>query len=151
VTAIVQPIVECNGVQVGNGGTCLWKMVFGDPTEPHHCGALHIVAQTQEAIAAVLGRNGLFSADDAATTARIVSAIMFLSMAVTADPTVRVEAIVQEVSTQIRLLLPADAKLPDLSLVDKRAPKERCGASLLDVSGSAEGDSGPRAAYRFLR
>jgi hypothetical protein len=61
-------------------------MVFGDPTEPHRSEALSIVAQTEEAIAAVLGRNELLSADDAATSARIVSAIMFLSMAVSAIP-----------------------------------------------------------------
>jgi hypothetical protein len=81
-------------------------MAFGDPTEPHHSEALSIVAQTEEAIAAVLGRDDLLSADDAARTARIVSAIMFLSMAANANPALRTEDIVQDISTQIRLLLP---------------------------------------------
>ncbi len=106
VMAIVRPIVECNRIQVDNGRTYLREMVFGDPAEPQHSQALSIVAQTQEAIAAVLGRDELLNADDAATTARIVSAIMFLSMAVNANPALRTEDIVQDISTQIRLLLP---------------------------------------------
>ncbi|MDV8148019.1 TetR/AcrR family transcriptional regulator [Arthrobacter sp. B10-11] len=109
VMAIVQPIVECNRVQVHNGRTYLREMVFGDPTEPRHSEALRIVAQTEEAIADVLGRNGPVSAGDAATTARIVSAIMFLSMAGSSDPAISVEDIVQDIRTQIRLLLTADA------------------------------------------
>jgi AcrR family transcriptional regulator len=110
VMAILQPIVECNRVQVDNGRTYLREMVFGDPTEPRHSEALHIVAQTEEAVAAVLRRNGLFNADDAATTARIVSAIMFLSMAGRAGPAFRVEDIVEDIRSQIRLLLPAGAR-----------------------------------------
>ncbi|AUZ34615.1 TetR family transcriptional regulator [Arthrobacter sp. PGP41] len=106
VMALVRPIVECNRVQVDNGRTYLREMVFGDPTEPRRNEALSIVAQTEEAIAAVLGRDGLVSADDAATTARIASAIMFLSMAVSADPALRVDDVVQDIRTQIRLLLP---------------------------------------------
>ncbi|MFJ6155859.1 TetR/AcrR family transcriptional regulator [Pseudarthrobacter sp. NPDC092184] len=106
VMAILQPIVECNRVQVENGRTYLREMVFGDPAEPRHSEALHIVAQTEEAIAAVLGRGGQFTAGDAATTARIVSAIMFLGMSGRPDPAFRVEDIVQDIRSQIRLLLP---------------------------------------------
>jgi AcrR family transcriptional regulator len=106
VMAIVRPIVECNRTQVANGRTYLREMVFGDPTEPHHSEALSIVAQTEEAIAAVLGRNELLSADDAATSARIVSAIMFLSMAASVNAASSTEAIVQDIRTQVSLLIP---------------------------------------------
>ncbi|MGX1163071.1 TetR family transcriptional regulator [Arthrobacter sp. SLBN-100] len=106
VMAIVRPIVECNRVQVDNGRTYLREMVFGDPTEPRHSEALAIVAQTEEATAAVLGRDEFVSANDAATTARTVSAIMFLSMAASANPATRIDDIVQDIRTQIRLLLP---------------------------------------------
>ncbi|TQJ36325.1 TetR/AcrR family transcriptional regulator [Arthrobacter sp. SLBN-122] len=107
VMAILQPIVECNRVQVENGRTYLKEMVFGDSTEPRHREALHIVAQTEEAIAAVLARKGRLSAADAATTAHVVSAIMFLGMAGSTDPATRVEDIVQDIRTQVRLLLPS--------------------------------------------
>jgi len=105
VMSIVRPIVECNRIQVDNGRTYLREMVFGDPTEPHHSVALSIVAQTEEAIAGVLGREELAGLGDAATTARIVSAIMFLSMAASVNAALSTEAIVQDIRTQISLLM----------------------------------------------
>jgi AcrR family transcriptional regulator len=105
VLAIVRPIVECNRVQVDNGRTYLREMVFGDPAEPRHAEALSIVAQTEEAIAAVLGRQELPRAQDAATTARIVTAIMFLSMAATVNAALSIDEIIQDIRTQVGVLL----------------------------------------------
>ena len=105
VLAIVRRIVECNRVQVDNGRTYLREMVFGDPAEPRHAEALSIVAQTEEAIAAVLGRQELPRAQDAATTARIVSAIMFLSMAATVNAALSIDEIIQDIRTQVGVLL----------------------------------------------
>lgn len=105
--AIVQPVVECNRTQIANGRTYLREMVFGDPEEPRHGEALAIAAQTEEAIAAVLDRDELFGEDEAATAAHIISAITFLSMAVSMNATLSIEEIVQEIRTQISVLLPA--------------------------------------------
>ena len=105
VLAIVRPIVECNRVQVDNGRTYLREMVFGDPAEPRHAEALSIVAQTEEAISAVLGRHELARTHDAATTARIVTAIMFLSMAATVNAALSIDEIVQDIRTQVGVLL----------------------------------------------
>lgn len=106
VLAIIEPIVECNRTQIHNGRTYLREMVFGDPAEPRHGEALAIVAQTQEAIAAVLHRNDQVGLADAATMARIVSAVMFLSMASSVNATLNVEEIVHDIRTQISVLLP---------------------------------------------
>ncbi|MEV7135979.1 TetR/AcrR family transcriptional regulator [Arthrobacter sp. NPDC093128] len=106
VMAVVRPIVECNRVQVDNGRFYLREMVFGHPTEPHHSAALSIVGQTEEAIAAILDRAELAGAGDAATTARIVSAIMFVSMAASVNAGLETEALVQDIRTQISLLIP---------------------------------------------
>ena len=106
VMAVVRPIVECNRTQIDNGRFYLREMVFGDPTEPHHSAALSIVAQTEEAIAAILDREELAGAGDAATTARIVSAIMFVSMAASVNAGLEIEALVQDIRTQISLLIP---------------------------------------------
>lgn len=105
VMAVVRPIVECNRTQIDNGRFYLREMVFGDPTEPQHSAALSIVGQTEEAIAAVLGREELAGAGDAATTARIVSAIMFVSMAASVNAGLEIEALVQDIRTQISLLI----------------------------------------------
>ncbi|MDR7084562.1 AcrR family transcriptional regulator [Arthrobacter ginsengisoli] len=105
VLAIVRPIVECNRVQVDNGRTYLREMVFGDPAEPRHAEALSIVAQTEEAIAAVLCRHELVSAGDAATTAHVVTAIMFLSMAASVNAAMSIDEVVRDIRTQVGVLL----------------------------------------------
>ena len=106
VMAVVRPIVECNRTRIDNGRFYLREMVFGDPTEPHHSAALSIVAQTEEAVATIVGREKLAGAGDAATTARIVSAIMFVSMAASVNAGLETEALVQDIRTQISLLIP---------------------------------------------
>jgi AcrR family transcriptional regulator len=106
IMSIVRPIVECNRVQIDNGRTYLREMVFGDPTEPHHNEALAIVAQTEEAIAAIMGREEQAGASDAATTARIVSAIMFVSMAASVNAGSSTEAVVENIRTQVSVLMP---------------------------------------------
>lgn len=106
VMAIIRPVVECNRIQIDNGRTYLRELVFGDPDEPHHRDALALTIQTEEAIAAVLRRDDRVGAPDAATLAHIVSAIMFLSMAATANVSRSVEDILREIGDQVRVLLP---------------------------------------------
>ncbi|MFD0043844.1 TetR/AcrR family transcriptional regulator [Pseudarthrobacter scleromae] len=105
VMAIVRPIVECNRTQIDNGRFYLKEMVFGDPNEPRHSEALSIVAQTEEAIAAILDREKPAGAGASATTARIVSAIMFVSMAASVNAGLEVEELVQDIRTQISVLI----------------------------------------------
>ncbi|GAA4710381.1 transcriptional regulator, TetR family [Promicromonospora umidemergens] len=106
VMAIVGPVVECNRKQVDNGRTYLREIVFGDPAEPHHREALGLTVQTEEAIAAVLQRDGSTTAQDAAARARIVSAIMFVSMAASFNAAKPVEDIAREIQDQVRSILP---------------------------------------------
>ena len=106
VMAIVRPVVECNRKQVDNGRTYLRELVFGDPQEPHHRDALTLTVQTEEAIAAVLGRDPRVEPGDAAKLAHIVSAIMFVSMAATVNISSSVDEILSEIGEQVRVLLP---------------------------------------------
>ncbi|MFI5719502.1 TetR/AcrR family transcriptional regulator [Nocardia sp. NPDC051750] len=106
VMAIIRPIVGCNRTQIDNGRTYLREMVFGDPEEPHHRDALAVVGQTEEAIAAVLRRNGRVEEADATRRAHIVSAIMFLAMAATANIAHSVDEIVEDIRGQVSALLP---------------------------------------------
>ncbi len=105
VIALVRPIVECNRAQIDNGRTYLREMVFGDPDELRHGEALAIVVQTEEAIAALLRRDERVAEGDAATLARIVSAVMFLSMAASVNIALSVEEIVQDIRLQVGVLL----------------------------------------------
>lgn len=103
--AIVRPVVECNRKQVDNGRTYLKEIVFGDPTEPHHREALSLTVQTERALAAVLSRDPRTSKAEAATRARIVSAVMFLAMAATLNAGRSVEEILDDITVQVRALL----------------------------------------------
>lgn len=105
VMAIAQPVVHCNRAQIDNGRTYLREMVFGDPQEPHHGEALAIAGQTEEAIAAVLHRDERIGDADAAALARVVSSVMFLSMAASLNATWSVEEIVQDIRRQVSTLL----------------------------------------------
>jgi AcrR family transcriptional regulator len=105
VMAVVQPIVECNRAQIENGRTYLREMVFGDPEEPRHGEALAIVAQTEEALTAVLRRDQRVGADTAATLARVVSAVMFLSMAASLNVALSDEEVVQDIRRQVGAVL----------------------------------------------
>ena len=105
VMAIIEPIVECNRTQIDNGRTYLREMVFGDPTEPRHREALTIVAQTEAAIATVLDRDKQTAAAEPATAARIVTAIMFLTMASSMNAALGVADIVQQIRMQVDILL----------------------------------------------
>ncbi|MFJ2759381.1 TetR/AcrR family transcriptional regulator [Nocardioides sp. NPDC087217] len=106
VMAIVCPVAECNRKHVDNGRTYLREIVFGDPTEPHHREALGLSLQTEEAIAAVLQRDGSTTAQDAAERARIVSAIVFLTMTTPFNVASPVDDVVQKIRDQVRVLLP---------------------------------------------
>jgi len=106
VMSIVQPIVHCNRTQIDNGRTYLREMVFGDPQEPHHGKALAIAGQTEEAITAALRRDKKVGDSDAATLARVVTSVMFLSMAASVNAALSVEEIVQDIRRQVSALLP---------------------------------------------
>lgn len=106
VLAILTPIVECNRVQVENGRTYLREMVFGDPAEPRHAEALEIVAQTQEALAVVLGRHERIAESEATTLAGVVSAIMFLAMAASINAQRSTVEVIGAIRAQVSAILP---------------------------------------------
>jgi len=106
VMAVVAPIVACNRVQVENGRTYLREIVFGDPAEPRHREALDISARTEAAIAAILARDSRIPAGDPDTLAHIVSAVMFLTMTLTANARLAEDEIVAQIRSQVAVLLP---------------------------------------------
>ncbi|PRB42590.1 TetR family transcriptional regulator [Arthrobacter sp. MYb23] len=107
VMAIIRPIIECNRVQIENGRSYLREIVFGDPAEPHHAEALSLTTRTEAAIAEVLGRDKKLLARDPEKLARIVSAIMFVSMASSATIDMTDAQVGDEIRDQISVLLGA--------------------------------------------
>jgi TetR/AcrR family transcriptional regulator len=105
IIAIIRPVVECNRVHIENGRTYLREIVFGDPEEPHHRDALTLTVKTEHAVAAVLCRDGRVGADDATTLAQAISAVTFISMAVTINAAKTVDEIIEEIAGRVRVLL----------------------------------------------
>lgn len=106
VLALITPIVECNRTQVDNGRTYLREMVFGDPTEPHHAEALSIVARTDEAMAAILTKHSSVDEPQALELARVISAVMFVTMAASVNAGSSTEEILFSLRSQIAVILP---------------------------------------------
>ena len=107
VLAVVRPVVQCNRKQVDNGRTYLREIVFGDPEEPHHREALTLTTQTEQLVAEVIARDRRVAPEAAATLAHVVSAIMFVSMAASLNAARSVDEIIDEITAQVSLILPA--------------------------------------------
>ena len=105
IMAIIRPIIECNRIQIENGRTYLKEIVFGDPNEPHHAEALALTARTEAAITEVLRRSEQLTARDPAKLARIISAIMFISMTATVNSGLTDAQVDDEIRDQIKVLL----------------------------------------------
>jgi AcrR family transcriptional regulator len=105
VLAIVRPIVECNRTHIENGRTYLREMVFGDTEEPHHAAALAIAAESEKILAAVISRDERYGADDAVAVARIISSVIFFSMAAAANASLSLDEIMQDIRRQLALVL----------------------------------------------
>jgi len=103
---VVRPVVECNRKQIDNGRTYLREIVFGDAEEPHHREALNLTEQTEQLVAEVIARNARVPVETARALAHVVSAIMFVTMASTINVDRSVEEIVDEITLQIRAILP---------------------------------------------
>ncbi|MEV7605115.1 helix-turn-helix domain-containing protein [Paenarthrobacter sp. NPDC089322] len=107
VMAIIRPIVECNRVQIENGRSYLKEIVFGDPAEPHHAEALALTARTEAAVVDVLNRDQKLRAREPEKMARIVSAVMFVSMSSSANNNLTDAQVGDQIREQIRVALGA--------------------------------------------
>jgi len=105
IMALLRPVIECNRVQIENGRVYLREMVFGDPSDANHAEALRIVGGTEDAAASILQREPNIDEEQAAASARIVSAVMFLTMAASINADLTVDEIARDVRTQVGTLL----------------------------------------------
>ena len=105
VLALVAPIVECNRVQIENGRTYLREMLFGDAGEPHHAEALRIVAETEQSLTALMASRADLSEEEAEVLARVISSVLFVTMAAAASPDTGVSEILTAVRAQVEAIL----------------------------------------------
>ncbi len=106
IVALLTPVIACNRTQIDNGRTYLREMVFGDDAEPHHAEALAIVAQTEQASADLLVHHLGLPEVTAVTLARVVTAILLLTMAAGEHIDSSVPQIVDAIRAQVAAILP---------------------------------------------
>jgi AcrR family transcriptional regulator len=83
VIALIRPVVACIREQLENGRTYLHELVFGDPAEPYRREGLALSARLEDGIARLLTRDERIDGRDAATLARVVTAIIHISTTAT--------------------------------------------------------------------
>lgn len=106
IMAIIGAVVECNRIQVDNGRAYLREIVFGDPEDKHHRAALELSADTEAAIASILLRTPDATPSDAAARARVVSAVMFTTLAIGANRHATVGELLGQIRAHLGAVLP---------------------------------------------
>ncbi|MFC4507701.1 MULTISPECIES: TetR/AcrR family transcriptional regulator [Streptomyces] len=105
VVALIGPVVACVREQTENGRTYLHELVFGDPTEPYRRAGLALAAGLEEGITGLLTRDDYIDAADAATLARVITAVIHISTTATVYLHRSDEAVLADVRNQIRATL----------------------------------------------
>jgi AcrR family transcriptional regulator len=105
VLALIRPVVACVREHVENGRTYLHELVFGDPAENHRREGLGLAARLEDGIATLLARDKRISAKDAATLARVITAIIHISTTATIYLRRSDEAVLANIREQIQASL----------------------------------------------
>jgi AcrR family transcriptional regulator len=105
VLALIRPVVACVREHVENGRTYLHELVFGDPAENHRREGLGLAARLEDGIATLLARDKRISAKDAATLARVITAILHLSTTATLYMDRSDEVVLANIRDQIQATL----------------------------------------------
>ncbi|WP_030621445.1 TetR/AcrR family transcriptional regulator [Streptomyces fulvoviolaceus] len=105
VVALIRPVVECVREHVENGRTYLHELVFGDPVEPYRHEGLALAGRLEDGITGLLTHDDHIEAADAATQARVITAIIHLSTTATVYLHRSDEAVIADIRDQIHATL----------------------------------------------
>ena len=105
VLSLLRPVVACVREQVENGRTYLHELIFGDPTEPYRRAGLELSARLEDGIASILARGGAIERADAATLARVITAVIHVSTTATLYIHRSVEDVLADIRTQLQAVL----------------------------------------------
>ena len=105
VSALIRPVVLCIREHIENGRTYLHELVFGDPAEPYRRAGLALAARLEDGVTALLIRHEHIDAADAATLARVITAIIHISTTATVYLAHSDEVVLADIRDQIRATL----------------------------------------------
>ncbi|NEB04211.1 TetR/AcrR family transcriptional regulator [Streptomyces sp. SID13726] len=112
VIALIGPVVACVREQIENGRTYLHELVFGDPAEPYRRMGLALAASLEDGITGLLTRDDYIDTADAATLARVITAIIHISTTATVYLHRSDEAVLSDIRDQIRTILAPHHRAP---------------------------------------
>ncbi|WP_328483727.1 TetR/AcrR family transcriptional regulator [Streptomyces sp. NBC_00377] len=101
VVALVRPVVECVREHIENGRTYLHELVFGDPSEPYRQAGLALAGRLEDGITGLLARDEHIEAADAATLARVITAVIHISTTATVHLHRSDEVVLADIGAQI--------------------------------------------------
>jgi AcrR family transcriptional regulator len=105
VIELIRPVVACVREQVENGRTYLHELVFGDPAEPYRREGLALSARLEGGIARLLTRDERIDGGDAATLARVITAIIHISTTATMYLHRSDDAVLSDIREQVKVTL----------------------------------------------
>jgi AcrR family transcriptional regulator len=105
VMALIRPVVACVREQVENGRTYLHELVFGDPAEPYRREGLALSGRLEDGIARLLMRDERIDGRDAATLARVITAIIHISTTATVYLHRSDDAVLSDIREQVQVTL----------------------------------------------
>ncbi|RXZ67889.1 TetR/AcrR family transcriptional regulator [Agromyces albus] len=105
VIALIRPVVACVREHVENGRTYLHELVFGDPSEPYRREGLALSGRLEDGIARLLTRDERIDGRDAATLARVITAIIHISTTATVYVHRSDDAVLGDIREQVRVIL----------------------------------------------
>jgi AcrR family transcriptional regulator len=105
VIALIRPVVECVREHSENGRTYLHELMFGDPKELYRSEGLALSARLENGVTSLLTGEQFIDAAEAATLARIITAIIHVSTTATVFLHRRDAEVLVDIQEQIRTIL----------------------------------------------
>lgn len=105
VLALIRPVVICLREHAENGRIYLHELVFGDPAEPYRREGLALAARLEGGITRLLDGDPAISTTDAATLARVITAIIHISTTATIYMHRTDDEVLADIHEQVRATL----------------------------------------------
>lgn len=121
VLALLTPVVVCVREQPENGRTYLHELVFGDPNEVHRRGGLVLTEQLEGGIAQALERFGPIERGKATVLARVITAIVHISVTATVHLDQSAADLLADIRTQIDTVIAPRGSMTDPVPAPQRA------------------------------
>jgi AcrR family transcriptional regulator len=102
---LMRPVVTCVREQRENGRTYLHELVFGDPNEPHRGAGLSLAFRLEAGFARLLADSRAVSATDANSLARVITAVLHISVTATVFLDLSDDSVLDDIRRQIDAIL----------------------------------------------